>query len=255
MTKKNTAYFISDAHLGDVGDQHVIREQNLLAFCEQIQSDASHLFVMGDLFDFWVEYKHAIRPEYFKALHGLYGLVEKGVEIHYLVGNHDFAMGSFLTDSLGIHVHPRFLEIEIQGKKLYLTHGDGIIKSDWAYRLLSRVLRNPVNQWLYRLIHPNLGIPLAVMVSGSSRYLNHQPNPKKLQEYIECSRVFLDRGNDIVVLAHTHYPQLEQLGSKCYCNTGNWSNDFSYAKLSQGEMSLWQFNSRGNDQPWDCRSK
>ncbi len=193
---KKTAYFISDAHLGIHLKNCEQREEYLISFLHEIRENASHLFIVGDLFDFWIEYKHAIRPIYFSILHEFRQLIEMGVEIHYLAGNHDFALGPFLEETVGINIHPQYLNITVQGKNLYLRHGDGVLRNDNGYRFWRALLRNPVCQVLYKLLHPNFGVPFASLFSGSSRFLN--PNilsEKRKKEYIQTAQNYLNKGN------------------------------------------------------------
>lgn len=239
---KKTAYFISDAHLGTYFKQHEERETNLITFLHEIEDHTSHLFIVGDLFDFWIEYKHAIRPIYFPILHEFRRLIEKGVEIHYLAGNHDFALGPFLEQTIGIHIHPWNMTTTLQGKRIYLRHGDGILRFDYGYRFWRALLRNRVNQALYKLLHPNIGVPLATFFSGSSRYFNAtRLTQKRKKEYIQVARTYLNQGNDIVIFGHTHAPKLYDFNGKFYCNTGDWIKQYSYAKLEAGQLTLWRY--------------
>jgi UDP-2,3-diacylglucosamine hydrolase len=237
------AYFISDAHLGIPFRGHEGREEQLVRFLEKIRTEhASHLFIVGDLFDFWVEYRHAIRPAYFTALHHLRALVDAGTTVHYLAGNHDFALGPFLEKTIGMKIHSDHLELSLQGKTLHLHHGDGLVASDVGYRLLRAVLRNPVLQALYKLLHPNIGVPLANLFSGSSRHiLKRRCGERKLKQYRALARRYLAQGSDIVVFAHTHLPELRTFGGKMYCNTGEWIRRYTYAKLESGHLSLWEY--------------
>ncbi|MBD3315013.1 MAG: UDP-2,3-diacylglucosamine diphosphatase [Chitinivibrionales bacterium] len=239
--KRTLAYFISDAHLGTRLTGFDQRETELPAFLRELTDTASHLFIVGDLFDFWIEYAHAVRPVFFPVLHELRLLVEHGVEVHYLAGNHDFALGSFLNQAIGIHLHPAHLDIELQGKKVHLYHGDGLLRRDVGYRLLRRILRNRFNQRLYKLLHPNIGVPLALFFSRSSRhYMESSAQKIPLDEYRGWARQRLDAGSDIVVLGHTHHPEISDYGGRRYCNTGEWIRRYTYACMENGEITLWR---------------
>jgi len=237
------AYFISDAHLGIRIPTCKYREAQLIDFLKSIASRTGSLYIVGDLFDFWIEYKHAIRPDYFAVLHQLRILVEQGVEIHYLAGNHDFALGSFLTDTIGISIHPDAYETVIQGKKLYMYHGDGLVRADAGYRLLKKILHNPFNQKFYRLLHPDIGVPLGSLCSGSSRKVTSKRRHEAfLEEYRVKARQLLSTDIDIVVFGHTHCPEIHHWGNKTYCNVGEWMYSFTYALLENGSMSLWEYH-------------
>lgn len=239
---KETAYFISDAHLGIKLKGCMEREQHLISFLQKIRNTASHLFIVGDLFDFWIEYKHSIRPTYFPILYQLKYLIDSGVSVYYLAGNHDFAFGSFLKQTIGLTIHPLCLDLTLQGKNIYLCHGDGILKSDVVYRFWRRVLRSSVNQTLYKFLHPNIGIPLATLFSGSSRFFRLKRYTKeKRMEYLRVAISYLNKGADIIVMGHTHYPEIFDVGGKTYCNVGEWMRQYTFARLKKGRLSLFRY--------------
>lgn len=239
---KDSVYFISDAHFGITLDGCENREEHFFKFLEEISGSMSTLFIVGDLFDFWIEYSCAIRPDYFNVLHHLKLIVEKGVEVHYLAGNHDFALGSFLTDQVGITVHPGHVDTTIQGKKVHLFHGDGLIKKDIGYRLLKSILRNKINQRLYKLLHPTIGVKLGTFFSGSSRkYLRPRFLDWVKKEYREHANRYLEKGSDIVLFGHTHCGEIVNCPSGIYCNTGSWLVHYNYASMTNGELRLWSY--------------
>ena len=238
---KTASYFVSDAHLGIPIQGHDDRQAHLFSFFDSIAADAEALYIVGDLFDFWIEYKCAIRPDYFPVVSKLYSLVQSGIRVHYLAGNHDFALGPFLTDVVGVSIHHDHFETGIQGKKVHLFHGDGIVKSDVGYRMLKKILRNPFNQRLYRLLHPNIGVPLASFFSGNSRkMLANWLTEEKLEEYRKSAKHLLET-SDIVIFGHTHRPEIKKFGEKVYVNTGEWIRKYTYAKMENGEIKLWQW--------------
>lgn len=239
---KTIAYFISDVHLGINFRDFNKREEYLFQFFREIEDTASHLFIIGDLFDFWIEYKNAIRPDYFSVLYEFKRLIQHGVKIHYLAGNHDFALGSFLEKTIGINIHQGHLDITLQDKKLHLYHGDGIIKSDWVYRFLNSVLRNPVNQYLYKLLHPDIGIPLASRCSRSSKFRKGRRfSEKKKKAYLKEALKYLESDTEIILMGHTHHAKLYKQKEKFYCNTGEWIRNFNYATLENGIISLFRY--------------
>ena len=247
----NAAYFISDAHLGAAAPDAEEREARVIAFLESITHKASHLFIMGDFFDFWIEYTHAIRPDYFHILCEFRRLIKQGIEIHYLAGNHDFALGSFLTETIGIFVHPTgYQSLRLQGKNLHICHGDGLIPSDRGYRVLKKILRNSHCLRIYRLLHPNWGIPLAEGFSRTSRNkINFRTREREREAYRQIAKNMLKGATDIVLFGHTHYPEIRSWNGKIYCNTGDWIQHFTYAVLENGEIRLKKYGS--DDQPFD----
>lgn len=242
MISADTVYFISDAHLGADCPGCEAREGHLLDFLATLRGKARALFIVGDLFDFWIEYPNAIRPDYFTVLHHLRMLIESGVNVHYLAGNHDFALGPFLTDTVGISIHTGHCTLTLHGKRIHLHHGDGLVGKDIGYHFLRAVLRNRLNQRLFKLIHPDIGIPFAKFCSHASRYfLKRTCSERKLAQYRRVARQFIGRGSDIVVFGHTHRPELYDFGAASYCNTGEWIRRYTYAKLEGGDMTLWEY--------------
>jgi UDP-2,3-diacylglucosamine hydrolase len=246
MTQE-TAYFISDAHLGVNALEPQKREAKVIDFLEDITHKAGRLFIMGDLFDFWIEYAHAVRPDYFHILYEFRRLIKHGVEIHYIAGNHDFALGEFLSEKIGMAIHPSgCLNLNLQGKSLYLSHGDGLMPSDHGYRVLKKILRNPLCQKVYKLIHPDWGVPLAEWCSRTSReQAGMRPLESELTAYRKIARSML-KAYDVVVFGHTHFPEMRSWNGRIYCNTGDWIRYFTYAEMKNGEICLKKF---GSDDP------
>lgn len=245
----NRILFISDAHLGHKNDQddHV-RAEYLQDFFEHVAKSDDSLIIVGDLFDFWFEYKHVIPRRYFHVMCALNRLVKKGNRVEYIIGNHDFGMDTFFSDELGIKVHQGALELHQDGKRLYIAHGDGLAKSDVGYRLLKTILRNRTNIHLYRLLHPDAAFRLALFCSHLSR--SHREIKIKDDEYARFAIERFAEGYDGVVLAHTHNPQEYHQSGKTYINTGDWISHFTYGKLEKGRLSLesWPKPEKLNDE-------
>ncbi|MFP4164753.1 MAG: UDP-2,3-diacylglucosamine diphosphatase [Chitinispirillaceae bacterium] len=248
---RDTVYFISDAHFGIHMPGYENRELLFRSLVDRMLSNATDLFIVGDLFDFWIEYRFAIRPDYFPVLYDLARLVQAGVRVHYLAGNHDFALGSFLEKRVGVTVHCDEVNLQIQGKSVHLFHGDGILKKDVGYRILKKLLRNRTCQKLYKIIHPNQGIAFGIFCSGSSRkYTSRRLRPSMVEEYRMAARHVLEtQGNDLVVYGHTHHGELINFGEKAYLNTGAWLVHQNYATLFKGKVSLWKFVQDSEPEP------
>jgi UDP-2,3-diacylglucosamine hydrolase len=236
-------YIISDAHLGAPFTDAPEWERHCISFFRGIADRASVLYLLGDLFDFWIEYRHAIRPDYFRIVHELKNLVDRGIQVHYFAGNHDFALGPFLTDTVGIKVYPGHEETVLQGKRVHLYHGDGLIRRDVGYRVLKRLLRNPLNQALFKLLPPWIGVPLGSVCSGMSRSIKGDCSPELRAEYRAAAKSYLDKGNDIVFFAHSHHAEISRWGNKIYCNTGAWMRSYNFATLDGGVVRLWRYRS------------
>lgn len=230
-------FFISDAHLGSrMNKKPDPRETRLLKWFETFGAKADEIFIVGDLFDFWFEYRSVIPERYFSVLCALKTLRERNIPIHFISGNHDFGIGRFFSENLGIHVHHDPLDIKLQGKRYYISHGDGLARKDRGYRILKRILRSPVNIALYRLFHPDLGIGMADFFSRLSR--DHREIKDSNEEYRAFARNRFREGFDGVVMAHTHMPDELHENSCSYINTGDWMKHFTYGKLEGGRLTL-----------------
>ncbi|HEQ98500.1 MAG TPA: UDP-2,3-diacylglucosamine diphosphatase [candidate division Zixibacteria bacterium] len=232
--------FISDIHLGErFPEREKIKKEKLSAFLEMAAGSASRLFVVGDLFDFWFEYKHAVPKGHLNIILKLSQLHENGTELSYITGNHDFWLGDFLASEVGFKIYRDQLDIELDGKRVHIIHGDGLAKKDRGYRVLKKVLRNRLNIFLYRLLSPDLGIPFAKFVSGRSRgHTQKRPKEIFLEEYRQYARKKLDAGYDAVIMAHTHVPEEISFDNGIYLNTGDWIENFTYVEFSEGRFKL-----------------
>ena len=239
---KNKIYFISDAHLGrESTSQENQKEQKLLAFLSQIEAECETLYILGDLFDFWFEYKNLIPKQFASVLFALKKLKDSGSQVIYLAGNHDFWLGDFLPQQLGIAVYPDFLEVSHQGKRLFLTHGEGLAKKDIGYRILKKILRNRVNIWLYRQLPTDFSYWLAKKVSHSSGNYNREKDLTFLEEYKKFAKEKIASGFDFVIMGHIHQPIKEKIDKGFYVNVGDWMKNFSYGVLEKGELRLESF--------------
>jgi len=232
-------YIFSDVHLGaDSTEKEAEKIARIASLFARIKVDGDRLVILGDLFDFWFEYKYAIPKRHHKALFMLTDLIEHGVAIDYVSGNHDFWMGDFFNIQMGITVHRDFLNLDYDGKRLHLIHGDGLAPADWGYRLLKRILRNRFNIWLYRKLPPDWAMPLAKKVSSSSRQYTSKRDHVFAADYEKYAERKLSAGFDIVAIGHLHIPVIKPIGNGIYVNTGDFIDHFSFAKFANGEISL-----------------
>jgi UDP-2,3-diacylglucosamine hydrolase len=232
-------YVFSDAHLGSgSADQEQIKLARMADLFARVREDGDRLIILGDLFDFWFEYKHAIPKEAHPALMMLSDVRRSGVTIEYVAGNHDFWMDDFFSKYMGITVHRDHMELDYRERRLYLCHGDGLAPADRGYRLLKKVLRNRFNIWLYRKLPPDWAIPLAKKVSGSSREYTARRDHTFKADYERFARQRLSEGYDVVLIGHLHIPQREQYESGVYINTGDFIHHFSYARIDQDQVQL-----------------
>jgi len=233
------AYFLSDAHLGaDSEASESVRRSRLHDFLNSLAGRASALYIVGDLFDFWFEYGTAIPRRLFSTLAVLERLRASGLEIHYLNGNHDFWLGPFLTKQLGIHAVDGPLSLELQGRRVWVHHGDGLIGGDLGYRMLKRVLRSPVSIGLYRWIHPDVGIPLAHWASNLSRDAKGERPLEPERLWNEIARPRFDAGYDAVVIGHFHHLYERREAGREFFVLGDWIRRFTYLRLVDGVFTL-----------------
>ncbi len=232
-------YFISDVHLGfEERTLDKRREDLLLRTLEIICSDCKTLVILGDLFDFWFEYKTVIPKTFYRTIAKLYEIKQKGIEILYLMGNHDFGHKNFFSEELGIEIIRDDLVREFHRKKFYLSHGDGKSFYDSIYNFLKKILRNPISLYLYSKLHPDFGIKLA---SGSSKESRKHTSKKHFGE-IEGMEHFAQEkileGCDYVVMGHRHKLILKKIGNGYYVNLGDWFHDPHIGKFDGEKFEL-----------------
>lgn len=244
MDRARPAYFISDLHLGArYRGMPAERETWLLRFLREDAAGASHLFILGDLFEFWMEYGSYVPKAHFPVLAALEALARSGVEVHYLAGNHDFNLGTFFRDQLGLRVHPDQTLVEVQGKRLLLLHGDGLAASDGRYRVMKKVFRHPLSNLLFRQLHPDWGMGLAHALSGLSRD-RHGNRPRKLDEYEAAARTLMAQGDcDILMHGHTHAAFVREVPEGIYVNSGEWLYEMKYVAMEAGACRIERFPS------------
>ena len=244
--ERDAVYFVSDAHFGLTAGAHGAGErEKVKRFRElsaQMRARAADLYILGDLFDFWIEYSMAIRPDYFPVLHELRGLVESGVRVHYLVGNHDFALGPFLQEIVGVSVCHYALDVELQGRRVHMRHGDNVLKKN---PLTIKILRNRFCQKLYKAIHPNIGVRLGAYISALSRkrYDNIEISEEAREKYRQIARSCMKAQKcDLVIYGHTHYAEQISYREGEYCNIGSWMTRYDYAVMRGGKIQLMRWD-------------
>ncbi|MDD4602947.1 MAG: UDP-2,3-diacylglucosamine diphosphatase [Bacteroidales bacterium] len=251
MTKK--IYFASDFHLGIPDhDRSLEREKKLIDWLDQACVDATEIFLLGDLFDFWFEYKTVIPRGYARLMGKLADITDSGIRVHLFLGNHDMWAFDYLHRELNIQLHrgPEFREF--YGKKFYLAHGDGLGPGDHGYKFIKKIFANRCNQWLFRLIHPDCGISMALFWSRKSRAAaidkeqrEEARNRRLIDERITIhSRELLTTHPDLdfLVYGHYHYPILMPLSDKAtQIVLGDWLTHFTFAVFDGQKLELKRF--------------
>jgi UDP-2,3-diacylglucosamine hydrolase len=242
MPQPGCAYFIADAHLGQGSDDsNRARERDLLAFFDRVASERASLYVNGDLFDFWFEYGHAIPKRFVRVLQALGELRRRGILVTYVGGNHDFWIGNYLERELGVSFTDQAMTLKLQGRTIFLAHGDGLGPGDGGYKVLKRILRNGIARGVFRWIHPDVGIPLATALSRASRH--HAPRAAQTEAALveRLAKPWLNRGHDAVVMGHFHRPLHYRGADGEFLILGDWLERRSYARLQDGQFSLMEF--------------
>ncbi|MEO0085763.1 MAG: UDP-2,3-diacylglucosamine diphosphatase [candidate division WOR-3 bacterium] len=229
-------YFIADAH---VGAGFPKAEQRLVAFMEKIQGAADSLFILGDLFEFWFEYQRAIPRHGFRVIARLAELRRSGTRIVYLQGNHDFWLRSFLKRELSVETPGDELATEIDGRRVYLAHGDGLDRGV-VPRTFRRLMRSRMNGALYSLIHPDVGIRLAQWVAGRSRELGAKMYLR--EDMARFAEAKTRDGFEVVMLGHSHVPERREFPAGVYVNVGDWVRNSSYGVMRDGAVALESFS-------------
>lgn len=235
-------YFISDIHLhlSDSPDEKVKRER-LFDFLAEVRRNKGILYILGDLFDFWFEYRYVIPGLFFPVLCQLRETVQAGCELHFLGGNHDYWVGNFFTEILGITVHYKPIDIILGGRRFHLTHADGILRNDRGYRLMRHVFRNPFIIRLFRHVHPDYAIRLAAKISGKSRRLTLRSPAQEESDRLEIvayGQSKIAAGAEFVVTGHFHLPTEYRTEQGLILNLGDWMKYFSFAHFNGHDLRL-----------------
>lgn len=247
MDTKNKIYFASDFHLGtpDYAASRA-REDRIVRWLDSIREDAAAVYLVGDIFDFWFEYKTVI-PKGFIRLQGkLAELVDSGVELFFFTGNHDMWMFSYFKEELGIEIYREPVTRVFNGKKFYIGHGDGLGPGDGRYKMLKKVFASRTCQWLFARLHPNLGIGIANRWSRSSRAGSGQKEQFLGEEHewlaVYAREILRKEHFDYFIFGHRHLPLDIRLAENSrYINLGDWLDYNSYAVFDGTGVKLSYF--------------
>lgn len=241
MNSLKTYFFISDLHLGlDSKEIEIEKENKLISFLRFAKENCDELFIMGDLFDYWFEYKRVIQKGFYRTYAALKDFSESKKKIHYFIGNHDFLHRDFFEKEIGASLYHNPISIELNGKKFFIGHGDGLIKSDVGYRILKQILRNKFLQKIYSMIHPDLGIKIASLSSKTSRNYSSQKFQNKLDGLYDIAKEKISEGYDYVIFGHSHIRTFEKFNHGYYINLGSWLQKPCYGKFTNNfEIIDW----------------
>ncbi len=237
-----SAIFLSDVHLQDSTS---VKTQLVMRFLQEVASQHKQIFILGDLFDVWPGTTSYLIDRFKPVTQVLQKLVKQGHELHYIEGNHDFRLGSYFTDELGVRVHTNELELNLGGKKVYMAHGDLGNPQEKGYRVLRSLLRQDLLHWAIKPLPPKMIFDLGARTSGLSRkYQQTQLSPgletKIRQTYRATAEKIFAEGADVVIMGHTHLPDDVSTviqGRPCrYINTGDWIHNFTYLEFDGSQF-------------------
>ena len=231
--------FISDQHLGlqtkEIEDK---KEKLLVKFLEFAEDNCDELFLVGDLFDYWFEYKRVYQKGFFRTLTALKDVAEKGIKIHYFIGNHDFLHRDFFTKEFGAIMYEGSLEVLLNGKRFYIAHGDGLVKNDIGYKILKVVLRNKFIQKMYSLLHPDIGIAIASKTSKTSREYTKKKDYGEIDGMLDVAKIKIDEGFEYVIFGHSHEKAFTKYNNGVYINLGSWIDNPCYGKFNSNGFEI-----------------
>jgi UDP-2,3-diacylglucosamine hydrolase len=249
---KTSIYFASDFHLG-IPDRisSLVREKRLIRWLDMVAADAEAIYLMGDLFDFWYEYKTVVPKGYTRLFSKLAELNEKGIPVHFFKGNHDFWAFDYLNEEAGVTIHDDTLEITLKGRNFFLAHGDGLGPGDKGYKFLKKVFLSKFNQFLFRWLHPDLGTKMGLYFSRGSRISNMIKQDKD-ENFLEVDKeklLIYSRGMatqkpevDYFVFGHRHVPTHIKVSEKASCIIlGDWVTHFTYGKFDGKSFDIKYF--------------
>ena len=248
LKNKKKIYFASDNHLGaPSNDISRVREKKFVNWLDFIKKDASSIFLLGDLFDFWFEYKTVVPKGFTRVLGKLAEISDLGIKINFFVGNHDLWMRDYFQKELGIEVHHKPLTTQINESKFFLAHGDGLGPGDHGYKLMKKVFINPLSKWIFSWIHPDIGMSLGKYLSQKNKLISGDKNVKFLGEQKEPLVVFSkaklkEQHFDYLIFGHRHIPIEIPLNEKAnYINLGDWFKSYTYGVFDgkKFELKVW----------------
>lgn len=249
MNISKKIYFASDQHFGAPNSiMSFEREQKFIRWLDFIKKDAEVLFLLGDLFDFWFEYKTVIPKGFVRVLGKLAELSDRGILIHFFTGNHDLWLRDYFQKELNINVHHKSTEFTFNNQVFLIGHGDGLGPGDNGYKRMKKVFTNSFSQWLYRWLHPDIGVRLAQYLSLKNKLISGDEDVKFLGEEKEwliqyCKKKLTQKHYDYFLFGHRHLPMEIAISKNSkYINTGDWIVHFTYAVFEKNNLLLKTFD-------------
>lgn len=247
--QNNKIYFASDFHLGAPNEKEsFIREKRIISWLDKIKEDAKEIYLVGDVFDFWFEYKNAIPKGFVRFQGKIAELSDSGIDIHIFTGNHDMWIFDYIPKELGCTLHKESIIKEFGGKKFFIGHGDGLGPGDKKYKMLKAVFSSKICQWAFARIHPNLGIGIANAWSRKSRKTNLSYDEvfhgEEKEQLVSFCKEYVQKDNsiDYFIFGHRHLPLEIKINEKTtYFNLGEWIKHNTYAVFDGEKLELKEF--------------
>lgn len=241
-------YFSSDNHLGaPTQELSKPRERKFLNWLDEVKEDAAAIFLLGDLFDFWFEYKHVVPKHQVRVLGKLAEIQDSGIPIYFFVGNHDLWMFGYFEDELGIPVYHDSQVFEFNDKKFFIGHGDGKGPVDKGYKRMKKVFTNGFFQWCFKWIHPDIGVGIARYLSVKNKLISGDEDARFLGEENEWLAQYAKRKLekehfDYFIFGHRHMPMEIKVGeNSTYFNLGDWISHYTYGVYDGNDMLLKKY--------------
>ena len=238
-------YFASDQHFGAPNAlASRAREILFVQWLDEIKKDATALFLLGDLFDFWFEYKKTVPKGFVRILGKLAEIQDSGIPIHFFIGNHDLWAKGYFEAELGVRVYKEPTSFTFNDKTFLIGHGDGLGPGDKGYKFMKKMFTNPFFRWLYHWIHPDIGVAIGQYLSLKNRYLSGDEDVKFLGEDKEdlilyCKEIHKKTPHDFYLFGHRHLPlEIEIAKTSKYLNTGDWISYNTYAVFDGKKLEL-----------------
>lgn len=252
LKKNKKIYFASDFHLGLPAfsrEQEIIREQKIIRWLDSIENNAQALFLVGDIFDFWFEYKHVVPKGFIRFFGKIAQMIDRGIPVYFFTGNHDVWMFRYFQEELGVKVFRKTTEIRINNASFLIAHGDGLGPGDAFYKILKKIFTNKFTQWLFNWIHPDIGIGLGRRWSKSSRIRKLGMDEEFLgeKEFLVqfCKKEEIKNHHDFYIFGHRHLPVAIDINDNSkYYNLGEWVHYFTFGEFDGERFELKTFEEK-----------
>jgi len=247
LKENKKIYFASDVHLGlPTPEESLWREKKFVKWLDKIKDDAEEIYLLGDIFDFWHEYKYVVPRGYTRFLGKLAEITDSGIPVHYFTGNHDIWVYDYLPTETGVILHRKPVTKEINGRKFFLAHGDGLGPWDKGFKFMKAGFTNPVLQWFFARLHPNFAVSFANFLSRKKRYAEEEKElvfkGEDKEWLIMYSKMLLEKEHfDFMIYGHRHIPLELMIGKSKYINLGDWIYNFTYAEFDGENVNLLKF--------------